>query len=113
MDNFFTNFKLLEKNVFATGIIRANKMEKAPLSGIKEMEKKPKGTHKVIVDINPIFSTITNQWFIIIEKTIKSLLLLQHTVVLLPLVKQSSSHAYRQSIDMPQTQVVKVYNTGM
>ena len=40
------------KNVFATGTIRANRTEKAPLQDIKVMEKKPRGTHEVVVDVN-------------------------------------------------------------
>ena len=55
-DNFLTSVRLLkhlkEKNVLASGTIRANRTEKAPLLDIKEMEKKPRGTYKVVLDTN-------------------------------------------------------------
>ena len=64
----------------------ANRTEKAPLSDIEEMEKKPGETHEVVVDLNNDIARV--YW-----KDNKGLLLLQRTVVLLPLVKQNGTVA--------------------
>ena len=53
---FFTSVKLFkhlkEKNIFTTGTIWDNRTEKTSLIDIKEMEKKPRETYKVVVDFN-------------------------------------------------------------
>ena len=48
-DNFFTSLKLVdkltEKKIGATGTVRENRIEKCPITGIKEMKKKERGAY--------------------------------------------------------------------
>ena len=46
-DNFFTSLvdKLTEKKIGATGTVRENRIEKCPITGVKEMKKKERGTY--------------------------------------------------------------------
>lgn len=55
-DNFFTSHKLMctlsEKGYFATGTVRDNRTNHAPLEDIKSMKKKPRGTSDSRFDKN-------------------------------------------------------------
>jgi len=110
-DNFFTSVKLLkhlkEKNVLATGTIRVNRTEKAPLPDIREMEKKPRGAHEVVLDSNNDIAVV--RW-----KDNKVVTVASTYCGAAPISKAKRfSRADRQRIDIPQPQVVKVYNMGM
>ena len=54
MDNFFTSPNLLRilkaKGIAATGTVRINRVENAPLRPIKEMEKLERGASDVVTD---------------------------------------------------------------
>ena len=56
MDNFFTSPSLLRilkaKDIAATGTVRINRVENAPLRSIKEMEKLERGASDVVTDKN-------------------------------------------------------------
>ena len=56
MDNFFTSPNLLRilkaKGIAATGTVRINRVENAPLRPIKEMEKLERGASDVVTDKN-------------------------------------------------------------
>ena len=111
MDNFFTSVKLLKhlkmKNVFATGTIRANRTEKAPLQDIKVMEKKPRGTHEVVVDVNSDLAVV--RW-----KDNKVVTVASTYCGASPIGKAKRfSHADRRTIEISLPQVVRVYNMGM
>ena len=107
MDNFFTSVKLLKhlkkKNVFATGTIRTNRTEKAaPLQDIKVMEKKPKGTYEVVVDVNSDLAVV--RW-----KDNKVVTVASTYSGAAPIGKAKRfSHADRRTIEISQPQVVRV-----
>ena len=111
MDNFFTSVKLLKhlkmKNVFATGTIRANRTEKAPLQDIKVMEKKPRGTHEVVVDVNSDLAVV--RWK---DNKVVTVASTYCGAALIGKAKRFS-HADRRTIEISQPQVVRVYNMGM
>ena len=56
MDNFFSSPNLLRilkaKGIAATGTVRINRVEKAPLKPVKEIEKLEKGASDAITDKN-------------------------------------------------------------
>lgn len=56
MDNFFTSLRLLDEvkqmGHDATGTLRANRVEKAPLKDVKEMKKTARGSYHQVTDIN-------------------------------------------------------------
>ena len=110
-DNFFTSIRLLkhskEKNVLANGTIRANRTEKAPLPDIKEMEKRSRGTYKVVLDTNKDVAMV--RW-----KDNKAVTVASTCCGAAPIGKAKRfSRADHQRIEIPQPQVVKVYNMGM
>ena len=55
-DNFFTSPQLLrslrEKGIAATGTVRLNRVENAPLKPVKEMEKLERGSADVVINDN-------------------------------------------------------------
>ena len=110
-NNFFTSVRLLkhlkEKNVLATGTLRANRTEEAPLPDIKEMEKKPRGTYKVVLDTNNDVAMV--RW-----KDNKAVTVASTYCGAAPVGKaKRCSRANSRRIEIPQPQVVKVYNMGM
>ena len=62
MDNFFTSPKLLRylksKGIAATGTVRVNWMEKAPLKDMKSMQKEKRGLFDVATDMSSNITAI-------------------------------------------------------
>ena len=90
-----------------TDTIRAHRTEKAPSPDIKEMEKKPRGTYKVILDTN-------NDVAMVCWKDNKAVTVASTNCGAAPVGKAKwFSSADHQRIEIPQPQVVEVYNMGM
>jgi len=111
MDNFFTSLKLLKhlqtQNVFATGTIRSNRLEKAPLKDVKELEKESRGSYDSTTDAKSGISVV--RW-----KDNKVVTLASSFCGVLPLGKAKRySRSERKKIDICQPKVVAVYNKGM
>ena len=74
---------------------------------IKEMEKKPRGTYKVVLDTN-------NDVALVCWKDNKAVTVASTYCGAAPVGKAKRfSRADRRRIEIPQPQVVKVYNMGM
>lgn len=62
MDNYFTSPKLLRyfksKGIAATGTVRVNRMENAPLDDMKLMQKEKPGSSDVVTDISSNITAI-------------------------------------------------------
>ena len=111
MDNFFTNPNLLRilkaKGIAATGTVRINRVENAPLRPIKEMEKLERGASDVVTDKNSNLTLV--RW-----KDNKVVTVASTFVGKMPLRK---AHRYvkaqngRAEIDQPQS--IFLYNKGM
>ena len=111
MDNFFTSPNLLRilkaKGIAATGTVRINRVENAPLRPIKEMEKLERGASDVVTDKNSNLTLV--RW-----KDNKVVTVASTFVGKMPLRK---AHRYvkaqngRTKIDKPQS--IFLYNKGM
>ena len=111
MDNFFTSPNLLRilkaKGIAATGTVRINRVENAPLRPIKEMEKLERGASDVVTDKNSNLTLV--RW-----KDNKVVTVASTFVGKMPLRK---AHRYvkaqngRAEIDQPQS--IFLYNKGM
>ena len=111
MDNFFTSLNLLRirkaKGIAATGTVRINRLEYAPLRPIKEMEKLERGASDVVTDMNSNLTLV--RW-----KDNKLVTVASTFVGKMPLRK---AHRYvkaqngRAEIDQPQS--IFLYNKGM
>lgn len=62
MNNFFTSPKLLRhlssKQIAATGTVRTNRFENAPLQDLGRMTKEIRGTLDVVSDLSPNMTTV-------------------------------------------------------
>ena len=111
MDNFFTSPNLLRilkaKGIAATGTVRINRVENAPLRPIKEMEKLERGASDVVTGRNSNLTLV--RW-----KDNKVVTVASTFVGKMPLRK---AHRYvkaqngRAEIDQPQS--IFLYNKGM
>ena len=111
MDKFFTSPNLLRilkaRGVAATGTVRINCVENAPLRPIKEMEKLERGASDVVTDKNSNLTLV--RW-----KDNKVVTVASTFVGKMPLRK---AHRYvkaqngRAEIDQPQS--IFLYNKGM
>ena len=62
MNNFFTSPKLLRhlssKQIVATGTVRTNRFENAPLQDLGRMTKEIRGTLDVVSDLSPNMTAV-------------------------------------------------------
>ena len=111
MDNFFTSPNLLRilkaKGIAATGTVRINRVENAPLRPIKEMEKLERGASDVVTDKNSNLTLV--QW-----KNNKVATVASTFVGKIPFRK---AHGYEKAqnarFGIEQPQSIFLYNKGM
>ena len=107
MDNFFTSPKLLRylksKGIAATGTVRVNWMENAPLKNMKSMKKEKRGSFDVVTDI---LSTITAiRWKD--NKVVNGLSTYTDAYV------KRFCHSGKKKVDVEQPNIIREYNKSM
>ena len=110
-DNFFASPQLLcflkEKGIPATGIVRLNRVENAPLNPVKEMEKLERGSADVVINDNAKIAFMRwkdNKVVTVIPSKYE----LNATAKTKRYIKEKKGR-----VDIEQPQCIKKYNEGM
>ena len=110
-DNLFTSPRLLrflaDKEIAATGTLRPNRTEGAPLKSIEVMKKEPRGSHDVVLDRNSKVCVV--RWHDSKVVTVASTFAGTEPI---HKAKRFSS-AKKDRIEVNQPRVVQIYNHGM
>ena len=111
MDNFFTSPKLLRylksKGIAATGTVRVNRMENAPLKDMKVMQKEKRGSSDVVTDISSNITAV--RW-----KDNKVVNCLSTFTGKEPM--QSAKrycHTEKKKVEIEQPNIIREYNKSM
>ena len=111
MDNFFTSLKLLDHlsslGYGATGTIRSNRIEKAPIEDPKLIKKHERGYSCSLVDTTS--NILLCSWN---DNNVVTMASNCHTVEPMKKVKRWSAK-HKQSIDVPQPHLISQYNAFM
>ena len=110
-DNFFTSPQLLrslrEKEIAATGTVRLNRVENAPLKSVTEMEKLERGSPDVVTDDNAKIAFV--RW-----KDNKVITVISSKYGLNPTAKTKRYIKEKKGqVVIEQHQCIKKYNEGM
>ena len=110
-DNFFTSPQLLrssrEKGIAATGAVRLNRVENAPLKPVKEMKKLERGSAGVVINDNAKIAFVG--W-----KDNKVITVISSKCGLNPIAKiKRYIQEKKDRVDIEQPQCIKKYNEGM
>ena len=111
MDNFFTSPKLLRhlqsKGVAATGTVRFNRMENAPLKDMKLLQKEKRGTSDVVTDTSSNITAV--RW-----KDDKIVNALSTFTGREPVMKvKRFCHSEKKKIEIEQPNIIHEYNKSM
>ncbi|XP_065650420.1 piggyBac transposable element-derived protein 3-like [Hydra vulgaris] len=110
-DNLFTSPRLLcllaDRGMAATGTLRSNRTEGAPLKNIKAMDKLPRGSHDVALDQKANVCLV--RWH---DSKVVTVASTYAGVAPLCKAKRYSS-AQKKRIDVDQPSVIQLYNYGM
>ena len=111
VDNFFTSTRLLDhlkkQNIFVTGTVRANRMEKCPLKDVDKMKKEVRGTHDLRLDTKSGMMAV--RWN---DNSVVNMLSNCCGVHPLNQVKRWSA-AEKKFVQIPQPHLVSQYNRFM
>jgi DNA excision repair protein ERCC-6 len=110
-DNFFTSFKLLQylanKNVKATGTVRANRVENCPVISVDIMKKKDRGTYDYRLDKTS--NILVTRWN---DNSVVTMASTCHGIEPIGNAKRWSK-AHKKTIDITQPHVIGQYNKSM
>ena len=111
MDNFFTSPELLRylssKGIAATGTVRANRMENAPLQDIAKMAKEKRGTSDVVTDVSSNVTAV--RWK---DNKIVNALSTFTGKEPIQLVKRFCKKE-KKRVDIEQPNIINIYNKSM
>ena len=110
-DNLFTSPRLLRllagKGMAATGTLRPNRAEGAPLKSIDVMKKEPRGSHDVVLERKAAICVV--RWHdskvVTVASTLAGVQPIQKAI--------RFSSQQKQRIEVQQPKVVQIYNHGM
>ena len=110
-DNFFSSLQLMDHlkldGFGATGTIRSNRTEKAPLTEVKAFAKKARGTHELVQDVSS--GTLLVRWN---DNSVVTLATNCHSATpILQAKRWSNKEKKTVTIDQPQT--IAAYNRYM
>ena len=111
MDNFFTSPKLLRylksKGIAATGTVRVNRMENAPLKDMKLMQKEKRGSSDVVTDVSSNITAV--RW-----KDNKVVNCLSTFTGKEPMQSvKRFCHTEKKKVDIEQPNIIREYNKSM
>ena len=111
MDNFFTSPNLLHylktKGIAATGTVRVNRVENAPLKSVKKMEKLERGSTDVVTEKNANITFV--RWK---DNKVVTIASTSHGEKPLKKVQRYCRSAHKR-IDINQPHSIYKYNQGM
>ena len=110
-DNFFTSLKLVdkltEKKIGTTGTVRGNRIEKYPITGVKEIKKKERGAYDYQYDDQK--KLLVCRWN---DNTVVTVVSNVHGVFPLQKAKRWSG-VQKRHLEIDQPNAIKRYNSSM
>lgn len=111
IDNYFTSLKLLQKlkgdGIACTGTVRANRVEKAPLTPVEKMKKEERGSYDYRTDVNT--GLVVVRWN---DNSVVTVASNYHGVNPISSARRWSA-AKKSEITITQPNLINKYNYGM